>query len=61
MKISYVQPIPEREVVMTFAEGDGWAIIAALTEYADQHPSAVGYDKWKKWAKDLDALLRHNG
>ncbi len=50
-------PKPPPEIVMTFSEHEGWAVLAALTEWANDHPDAHDAETWRGWAKELDALL----
>jgi len=59
MKIERHAPEPPPpEFTMTFTRDDGWAIVAALAEYADAHSGARDRDTWKRWAKELDCELR---
>lgn len=58
MRIASEYPRPPREITMAFPESDGWAIIAALIEYAESHPNAAHADHWRDWAKRLDEELR---
>jgi hypothetical protein len=58
MKIERVIPQPQPEFTMTFSRDDGWAIVAALSYYAEKHVGAVERDEWKQWAADLDKELR---
>ncbi len=59
MKISKERPEPlPLEIVLRFPVGEGWAVAAALREYADSHPQASHRDSWRSWAADLDRFLR---
>lgn len=60
MKIASIapNPPPPREITMSFPQGEGWAIVAALREYADRNPRAVNESHWREWAKALDRELR---
>ena len=58
LRIERVVPTPPPEIRMSFAVGDGWAIVAALAEYAERHPGAAQVQEWKRWASELDAVLR---
>lgn len=59
MKIETAVPVPPpREIRMTFPAHEGWAIMAALREYADLHPGAVHAENWREWAFKLDKELR---
>lgn len=49
---------PPKEIVMTFPKAEGWAIAAALAEYAERHPEAVRAALWNEWATRLDEILR---
>jgi hypothetical protein len=58
LKIASVQaPPPPREISMTFSSGEGWAVVAALREYADHHAGAADVAKWNEWATALDREL----
>lgn len=59
MRIREFQPpAPPKQIEMTFERNDGWAIVAALAEYAERHPGAAEQEKWKRWARELDDVLR---
>jgi hypothetical protein len=58
MKIESFTPQVPRQIRMEFDRNDGWAIIAAINEYAEKYPQAVEVEKWKRWASDLDKELR---
>jgi hypothetical protein len=58
MLIERVVPEPPTHIRMSFPLDEGWAVVAALKDYAEQHPDAAGVDKWAKWAQTLDAELR---
>ena len=53
-----IEKVGQPEFRMTFAASDGWAILAALKEYTQNHPDAVEVKKWQEWANDLDKQLR---
>lgn len=60
MKIRVVPPPRVRaEISLTFSTDEGWAIVAALREYADNHPDAVHREEWRKWASDLYDRMRN--
>jgi hypothetical protein len=50
-------PPPPVQFSLVFTRDEGWAIVAALRDYADRHPSAARADDWLQWAKDLDREL----
>jgi len=58
MRIKRTVPEPPPTFVMTFTQHEGWAIVAALTSYAERHPDAAHSGDWLSWAKTLDAELR---
>ncbi len=59
MKIRRVQPpAPPPVFLLEISDGEGWAVVAALREYAERHPHAVEVEAWRSWAKDLDRKLR---
>jgi hypothetical protein len=61
VKIERVIPKPPpTEIQMTFGRNAGWAIVAALKEYAAHHPYAAHVENWKRWADDLDEELRRD-
>lgn len=59
MKIASMKlPPPPRHIEMTFPQSEGWAIVAALSDYARAHPAAAEVESWREWAKTLDDELR---
>lgn len=58
MKVSSVIPPNARQISLTFPQDQGWAIVAALREYADRHPDAQHREDWRNWAEALDKELR---
>ena len=59
MRIERVRPQPPpTQFSMTFSMNDGWAVIAALKEYAERHPQAAEREQWKAWAAELDKTMR---
>jgi hypothetical protein len=47
MKIDRAQPPPPPcEITMTFPVQEGWAIVAALKEWAERHPNAADVEMW---------------
>jgi hypothetical protein len=43
---------------MTFPHSEGWAVVAALRDYADAHPEAADAKAWRAWSKELERELR---
>lgn len=59
MRVERVPPDPPAPLFqLTFERDDGWPLVAALREYADNHRGAVRRDSWLAWAEELDRLLR---
>lgn len=58
MKIELTIPKPPPEFHMTFNRDEGWALCAALKQFADNHPRAEEVLTWHDWADKLDSLLR---
>lgn len=58
MKIRRYIPSPPPEITMNFSFNDGWAVLAALRFYAENHPHAADRAEWFQWADDLDKELR---
>jgi hypothetical protein len=53
-----VPPVPPPVFLLTFTRDEGWALTAALREYAERHPHAADKNEWLQWAKELDRELR---
>jgi hypothetical protein len=58
MRIERFIPTPAPSFTMTFTREEGWALVAALSDWADKHPDAASLDEWKQWATDLTRELR---
>lgn len=58
MEIKSFIPKSPKMYSLTFPMDEGWAIVAALSEYADKHPQAAHTDKWRQWAITLDRELK---
>lgn len=49
---------PPAEFTMTFSQDEGWALRMALLDAHAKYVDAADREDWKKWAQELDGLLR---
>jgi hypothetical protein len=60
MKIeTYQPPKPPKVYRLEFSREDGWAVVAALADFARKNPNANNSELWRDWANELDRLLRN--
>lgn len=58
MKIAKFIPPVEPRFSLTFTLDEGWAVVAALADWAKKNPGAAEANAWTQWAHDLDRELR---
>lgn len=56
MKVTSSAPAPTYR--LEFNAFEGWAVVAALRDYADRHPQAACVKEWELWADALARELR---
>jgi hypothetical protein len=59
VKIAARQPPPPPPVFeMEFDRTEGVALVAMIRDYVHHHPQAANIADWKRWADELDRVLR---